>query len=65
MASDLQETRFWNIRPILQVYQRLINNDKARDQAVTGLSNLGLGFIKGWQRNIKEELQDVVRMPPK
>ena len=64
MASDLQETRFWNIRPILQVYQRLINNDKARDQAVHNWPEQ-LGFIKGWQRNIKEELQDVVRMPPK
>ena len=65
LASDLPEARFWNVRPVVKMYQRLMNNDEARDKAVTGLSNLGLGFVKGWQRNNPEQLNDVVRMNPK
>ena len=47
------------------MYKRLMDNDEVRNTAVTGLSNLGLGFVKGWQRNHKQELSDIRRMTPK
>ena len=44
------------------MYKRLLASDKTRYKAVTDLSDLGLGFVKGWQRDHKEELTSVKRM---